>query len=475
MRRLIQIHTLLLALATVALADPPGNRYSRSNAGGNQIILRAAPADVPSIADQYGLSVVGEAAVAGGHMVLVEGPESMTSEQIEGLIAGDARIESHEPVRLAALPDARANMPDTSALAADLSLYGSVATPCLDQWSGYLDQAAANLIRVGEAHSYGCGAGATVAVLDTGVAPDHPALAGALVPGYDFLTEQAGLPSEWDYLGGSLVPILEEVLNGSLVPILEGSLVPILEQSAQIVVLGQGELLMLDASIAPVLDADGVAALEGVALPPYFGHGTMVAGLVRLTAPQAQIMPLRVFDSVGSAHVFDIIRAIYYAVDHGADVINMSFSVSEPSLELRRAVQYARSRGVVCIAAAGNGGERTLVYPAAWQAAVGVAATDLEDGLSEFSNYGSATVELAAPGSGVVSTYPGGTFGAGWGTSFSAPLVAGAAALIRHRHPGGDSAAFQSLVLDLAQGAVAIQDLAGDIGSGRLDVAATVE
>ncbi len=471
MRRLIQMHTLLLALATVALADPSANGYSRSNATGNQIILRAAPADVPSIADQYGLSVVGEAAVAGGHMVLVEGPETMTSEQIEGLIAGDARIESHEPARLAALPNAQGSMTDRSALEADLALSGSVATPCLDQWSGYVDQASASLIRVAEAHSHGCGAGVTVAVLDTGVDPGHPALAGALAPGYDFLTEEVGLPSEWDFLGGSLVPILE----GSLVPILEGSLVPILENAAPIVVLGQGELLMLDASIAPVLDPDGVAALEGLVVPPYFGHGTMVAGLVRLTAPQAQIMPLRVFDSTGSAHVFDIIRAIYYAVDHGAGVINMSFSVPEPSLELRRAVQYARSHGVVCVAAAGNGGERTQVYPAAWQASVGVAATDLEDALSEFSNYGSNLVELSAPGSGVVSTYPGGVFGAGWGTSFSAPLVSGTAALIRHRHPGGDTAAFQGLIQELAQGAVAIQDLAGDIGSGRLDVAATVE
>ena len=475
MRRLIQIHTLFLTLATVALADPPANHYNRSNARGNQVILRAAPADVSLIADQYGLAVVGETAADDGHMALVEGPATMTAQQIEDLIAGDPRIESHEAVWLAALPNAEAYMPDTSTVEADVSRPGAIETPCLDQWSGYVEQAAASLIRIPEAHDHGCGAGVTVAVLDTGIDPDHPAFAGALTPGYDFLTEKAGLPSEWDYLGGSLVPILETVLDGSLVPILEGSLVPILEQSAQIVVLGQGELLMLDASIAPVLDADAIAALEGVALPPYFGHGTMVAGLVRLTAPQARIMPLRVFDSVGSAHVFDIIRAIYYAVDHGADVINMSFSVSEPSIELRRAVQYARSQGVVCVASAGNGGEQTQVFPAAWPSSVGVAATDLEDGLSEFSNYGSALVELAAPGSGVISTYPGGAYGAGWGTSFSAPLVAGAAALIRHLHPGGDIAAFQGLVHDLAQGSVEIQELAGDIGSGRLDVLATFE
>ncbi len=453
---------ILLLLATPALADPPANHYDRSNARANQTLVRVAPADVQPIADQYGLSVVGKAG-GGGHMAMLEGPELMTAEQIEALIAGDPRIESHEPIALAALPDLATDSgatPDTAAVEADLQRSGSFQTPCWSGWSGYADQAAASLIQSTGAHALGCG-GATVAVLDTGVDPDHPALAGALVTGYDFLTEQAGLPSEWDFLDGSLQPILD------------GSLQPILDQSAGIVVLGQGELMMLDASIAPFVDPAAVAALEGAFIPPYFGHGTMVAGLVRLVAPGAAIMPLRVFDSMGSAHLFDIVRAIYHAVDHGADVINMSFSMAGPSAELKRAVQYARSHGVVCVAAAGNQGERTQVYPAAFAASVGVAATDLEDQLSPFSNYGSALVELSAPGSGVVSTYPGGTYGAGWGTSFSAPLVAGTLALTHHLH-GGDAAAFQAAVHDLSQGSVTIQDLAGDVGSGRLDVLGTV-
>ena len=480
MRRLVSPILLLLLVATAALADPPANRYDRSNAGGNQLILRAAPSDVQPIADQYGLGVIGEADAADGHMAVVKGPELMTAEQLEALIAGDPRIESHEPVALAALPDLETDSgatPDTATVEADLERSGSFQTPCWSGWSGYADQAAAGLIQVTGAHALGCGGGTTVAILDTGVDPDHPALAGALVPGYDFLTEKAGLPSEWDFLGGSLQPILDgslqPILDGSLQPILDGSLQPILDQAADIVVLGQGELMMLDASIAPFVDTDAVAALEGAFIPPYFGHGTMVAGLVRLAAPDAAIMPLRVFDSMGSAHLFDIVRAIYYAVDQGADVINMSFSMPGSTSELRRAVQYARSQGVVCVAAAGNGGELTQVYPAAFPASVGVAATDLDDRLSPFSNYGSALVELAAPGSGVVSTYPGGVFGAGWGTSFSAPLVAGTLALIHQQH-GGGTAAFQGAAQDLRQGSVLIQDLAGEVGSGRLDVLGTV-
>ena len=232
---------------------------------------------------------------------------------------------------------------------------------------------------------------------------------------------------------------------------------------------------MLDASIAPFVDPAVIDDLASIDLPPFFGHGTMVAGLVRLAAPGATIMPLRVFDSSGSAHLFDVIRAIYYAVDHGADVINMSFSMPAHSIELQRAVQYARAHGVACVAAAGNEGERLQVYPAAYPASVGVAASTLDDQLSEFTNYGNALVELAAPGAGVVSTYPGGVFGAGWGTSFSAPLVAGTLALIQHLHDGGDVAAFQGLVQDLSQGSVTIPGLEGDIGSGRLSALATVQ
>ena len=197
------------------------------------------------------------------------------------------------------------------------------------------------------------------------------------------------------------------------------------------------------------------------------GDGT--GGLITGMAPRARLMLVKAL----GGFCF-IARAHQYVIESGADIMNMSFSVPGHSVELQRAIQYARSRGVVCVAAAGNQGESTLVYPAGFAAGVGVAATTLGDELSEFSNHGNALVDLAAPGAGVVSTYPGGVFGAGWGTSFSAPLVAGTAALIRHHHAGGDIAAFEGLVHDLRSGSVAIQDLAGDVGSGRLDIQATV-
>ncbi len=492
MRRLVPVCAVLLAVAAGAHADPPLQAFDRSNARGNQLVVRAAAADVPAIAAQYGLAVASEVTVGNGHLALLEGPELMTAQQIEDLISGDPRIESHERIQLATLPGSSgsAAVPDPGETAADVQLAGSLSTPCLGQhfqtplWSGYADQQAVRRIRLHEAHlePVGCGA-AVVAVLDTGVDPDHPALAGALTTGYDFLRNRAAIPSEWDFLDGTVQPILEGTvqpileteLDGTVQPILEGTVQPILESLAtDEVAAGEGDAVMLGPSIAPVVEPSAAATLEGLGLPAFFGHGTMVAGLVRLSAPGALIMPIRVFDAEGTAHLYDILNAIYYAVDQGADVINMSFSIGSSSNELKQAVQYARSRGVVCVAAAGNRGERTLVYPAAYSGAAGVAATDAADRLSPYSNYGPALVDLAAPGSGVVSTYPGGLFAAGWGTSFSAPFVAGAAALVHTLHPGGDGATFQGVMNDLSQGSVRLPDLSGDAGSGRLDVLGAV-
>jgi len=466
MRRIYE-HLTALALAAAlgaagAFAQDTSLSQKSDTENGPRALARIDGNAVEAVAEQYGLRVVGRYDRPAQALVLVEGPPGMGKSELVALVGGDGRVADVEPAVLAALPAPAVPSAPGSALAdvaVDLSRLGISSMPCTPpaSWNGWADQQAAGLVRLGDAHATTCGDGALVAVIDTGVDPDHPILAGALAPGFDFLAPQSSLSSEWQSLDQSVMPIVESLFSQAAGP------------SNQAAVDGRAELLMLDASMAPILDPDLVAELEGQDLPPYFGHGTMVAGLVRLAAPGAKILPLRVFNGDGTAQLFDIVAAIYVAVESGADVINMSFSMPTASRELQRALRYARDHGVVCVAAAGNGGERTLVYPAAFAEAVGVAATDLGDELGGFSNRGSALVTIAAPGVGVISTYPGGLYAAGWGTSFSTPLVSGTVALLQAGHPGGATAAQQSEINALKNGAVRLQGLAGEIGSGRLD------
>ena len=155
----------------------------------------------------------------------------------------------------------------------------------------------------------------------------------------------------------------------------------------------------------------------------------MVAGIIHRVAPAASLMPLKAFDANGHGNLYDIVRAIYYAVDHGANVINMSFSLNTFSPELMRAVNYAAREGVSCVASAGNSGEEALVFPASFGNTLGVASTNDGGELSSFSNWGSDLVTVAAPGENILTTFPGGGWALASGTSFAAPWISGAAAV----------------------------------------------
>jgi subtilisin family serine protease len=268
-------------------------------------------------------------------------------------------------------------------------------------WHGYVYQPANQLIRTNATHSAfnAAGSGVTVAVIDTGVDPNNPVLNNSLLPGYDFTRNQSG-GSEMSDVSQSTVAVLDKRGSGRV---------------------SQSTVAVLDQSTVAVLDGPQYAA---------FGHGTMTSGIVHLVAPQASILPLKAFQADGTGYNSDILRAIYYAVGHGAKVINMSFNYSKYSQELANAVNYATAHGVICVAAAGNSGEQTKVYPAALKGVIDVASTSDDDTASTFSNYGAPPVWLAAPGEGIMTTYPFGTYAAGWGTSFSAPLVSGTTALL---------------------------------------------
>jgi subtilisin family serine protease len=268
-------------------------------------------------------------------------------------------------------------------------------------WNGYLTQPAVQLIRSGAVHStlQSTGAGVTVAVIDTGVDTTSTVLAPFLVKGYDFTRNKAGGSESGD-------------VTQSTVAVLDGGYVGVVNQST---------VAVLDQSTVAVLDQTQYAA---------FGHGTMTSGIVHLVAPQSRIMPLKAFGANGTGYASDVLRAIYYAVNNGAHVLNMSFDFTSYSPELQRAVNYATGRGAVCVASAGNDGQQRTVYPAALPNVIDVASTSNNDTQSSFTNYGAPPVLLGAPGEGIMTTYPFQTYAAGWGTSFSAPLVSGTVAVM---------------------------------------------
>jgi hypothetical protein len=276
-------------------------------------------------------------------------------------------------------------------------------------WNSYVNQPASSIVGIQNAQkAFNVTGNGIVADIDTGVDPNHPALQGVLLPGYDFTRNQAG---------GSEMNDLSPTFSSP--PPCSSATCPAPAQVNQ--------------STAAVLDQSTAAVLDGNSQYADFGHGTMVMGIIHLVAPTAQLLPLKAFHSDGTAALSDILRAIYYGVQNHANVINMSFDTKSSSAELKSALDYANQQGVICAASAGNDGVQELVYPAALQTDVmGVASTTDQDTRSTFSNYGNAIVWVAAPGESIVSTYPFSTYAAGWGTSFSAPFVSGAGALLHN-------------------------------------------
>lgn len=169
------------------------------------------------------------------------------------------------------------------------------------------------------------------------------------------------------------------------------------------------------------------------------GHGTMVAGIAGAQSNNGEgitgvcwnckILAIKVLDSSGIGYYSWIADGIEYAVDQGAKVVNISAGGSNPGIVLEDALDYAWRNNVVVVAAAGNESGQIL-YPAAYSPkCISVGATDYADERAHFSNFG-PNLDISAPGVEIVSTYPGGNYAVGSGTSFSAPIVSGAAALL---------------------------------------------
>ncbi len=169
------------------------------------------------------------------------------------------------------------------------------------------------------------------------------------------------------------------------------------------------------------------------------GHGTHCSGIsaaitnnqigIAGMAPKVKVLAVRVLNADGDGYLADVTNGITYAADRGAKVISLSLGSSRGSHTLQRAIQYAKEKGSIIIAAAGNDGTSLPTYPAYYSNVIAVAATDKNDRKASFSNYGH-WVDLAAPGVDIISTWLNNNYQNLSGTSMSTPFVAGIAGLL---------------------------------------------
>jgi thermitase len=216
------------------------------------------------------------------------------------------------------------------------------------------------------------------------------------------------------------------------------------------------------------------------------GHGTHVAGIIGAVgnngkgsvgvAWQVQLMPLKFIDSSGEGATSDAVACIDYARTHGAQVINASWGDGASSLALRNAINRTRTVGIIFVAAAGNNGVDNDVkpnYPSSYPSdnIIAVAASDRNDSMASFSDYGATTVDLMAPGVDIYSTWNSSdsAYEAHDGTSMATPYVTGAVALLKARFP---SKTYSELITAILKGADPISSADGKTSSGaRLNVA----
>ncbi len=279
----------------------------------------------------------------------------------------------------------------------------------------FREQFAGDLLGLPAAHTMARGAGVVVAIVDSGLATDHPLVRNPLATGIDLVD---GLPTMSDPLDG--------------------------------------------------IDNDGDGIADEMA-----GHGTFVASLVGYTAPHATLLPIRVLDTEGRTTVYLMAKGIAAAIDGGAQVINMSVGTTYNSVALEDLAEEAEDAGITLIASIGNLNRiAPEEYPAAANGSFGVVATNHVDQRAAFSNFGTFAA-LSAPGAvlfeaggapspsaSVLGAVPGGQVGAWSGTSFSTAFVSGAAALVRGQHPEWPTAD------------VPIEDIAATV-MGRLAMSAT--
>lgn len=428
-------------------------------------------ADAQAACQSYGLTMV--STIHGQSTFLVAASSAYTLQELQAWSQGDPNVKHIDLNHTFTVPEAT-QLATVSSPTIPLITY--VTNPNLVQlygpnvWLAYVQQPAyytTNAYQVagqltplsqltpsapgpgkGKGNKPGNNQPVVIAVIDTGIDQLNPVLTPYVIPGYDFTRNTAGFASDVADLSQSTAAILEQ------------STAAILEQY-QIAVLNQSTAAILEQSTAAILEANGV--------PAYFGHGTMAAGLVHLVAPNAQLMPLKAFAADGTASEANIIQAIYYAADNGANVINMSFELPQISDAMMKAINHAARRGVICVASAGNDAGTALVYPAGFGNVVSVGSVNSLGQPSTFSNYGPDLVQIAAPGEGLITTYPGSHYAQVWGTSFSAALVSGGASVLIQQSNGNTTTQLQVGDIQRALSHSIPCGTSGSLGAGCVD------
>lgn len=426
LQSLLQSITGILNVTPVSGSSPIGNRYIVRTTGG---LLNL------QLLCNLGLcSVIQSIDGAGNQVFLLAGSSAQNPNIILSILRSLPGILDAELDQIVSIAtgSATATTPPPSLVdTTPVSYYGSTA------WNGYVNQPATEIIRVFDARNgFNLTGKGVIADIDTGVDPNHPVLLPVLLQGYDFTRNQPGGSEMNDLPSGTPDP------ETPCVNCTPGQ-------------VNQHSIAMVDQHSIAMVDQPGYQD---------FGHGTMVAGVLHLVAPTASILPLKAFGPDGTGQLSNILRAIYYASQAKVAVVNMSFDLTSPSQELANAINTAEQNSVLFVASAGNDGKMEMVYPAGLTNVMGVASTNDQDQRSTFSNYGDQIVWVAAPGEAIVTTYPFGTYAAGWGTSFSAPMVTATVDLIRQTNPGV-SEAKASLAVAQAQ-----YLLAFGMGNGRLDM-----